>query len=167
MEFKLREWKETDIESVAYYANNKKVADNLRNVFPFPYTMADSEFFVKMCMNADKSKDLYLTIEVDGKAVGSIGVFKQNDVYSKSGELGYWLGEEYWGKGIVSEAVKQICEIAFEKLDLIRIFAEPYAYNMGSKKVLEKAGFELEGIMKKGVCKNGEIFDYCMYALVK
>ena len=167
MEFKLREWKETDIESVAYYANNKKVADNLRNVFPFPYTMSDAEFFVKMCMKADKTKDLYLAIDVDGKAVGSIGVFKQSDVYSKSGELGYWLGEEYWGKGIVSDAVKQTCEIAFECFDIVRIFAEPYAYNMGSRRVLEKAGFELEGIMKKGVCKNGEIFDYCMYALVK
>lgn len=167
MEFTLREWKNTDIESVAVNANNKKIADNLRNVFPFPYSKADAEFFVNMCINADKTKDLFLAIDVGGKAVGSIGVFKKDDVYCKSGEIGYWLGEEYWGKGIVTEAIKQICEIAFDKFDLVRIFAEPYAHNTGSRKVLEKAGFELEGIMKKGVYKNGEIHDYCMYSLIR
>jgi len=167
MEFTLREWKNTDIESVAVNANNKKIAEKLRNVFPFPYSKADAEFFVNMCINADKTKDLFLAIDVGGKAVGSIGVFKKDDVYCKSGEIGYWLGEEYWGKGIVTEAIKQICEIAFDKFDLVRIFAEPYANNTGSRKVLEKAGFELEGIMKKGVYKNGEIHDYCMYSLIR
>jgi len=167
MEFTLREWEITDIESVAVNANNNKIAEKLRNVFPHPYSKVDAEFFVNMCINADKTKDLFLAIDVDGKAVGSIGVFKQDDVYCKSGELGYWLGEEYWGKGIVTEAIKQICEIAFDKFDIVRIFAEPYSHNIGSRKVLEKAGFELEGIMKKGVFKNGEIHDYCMYSLIR
>ena len=167
MDFKLREWKISDIDSVAYNANNEKIAEKLRNVFPNPYTKEDAEFFVNMCINADKTKDLYLAIEVDGKAVGSIGVFVKDDVYCKSGELGYWLGEDYWNKGIVTEAIKQTCELAFEIFDIVRIFAEPYAHNIGSRRVLEKAGFEYEGTMKKGVYKNGQIYDFCMYALTK
>lgn len=166
-EFTLRQWKTTDIESVVYNANNKKVAQKLRNVFPNPYTQADAEFYINMCINADSSKNLCLAIDVDGKAVGSIGIFVQGDVYCKSGELGYWLGEDYWNKGIMTRAIKQICEMAFEKFDIVRIFAEPYSHNIGSKRVLEKSGFKYEGTMKKGVFKNGEIHDFCMYALTK
>jgi len=167
MDFVLREWKLTDAESVAHHANNKKVADNLRNVFPHPYSLADAEFYINICKNADKKSDLLLAIEVDGNAVGSIGVFKKGDVYCKSGELGYWLGEEFWGKGIVTEAIKQICEIAFEKLNIVRIFAEPYETNLGSRRVLEKSGFKLEGILKNSVFKNGNIINSCVYALLK
>jgi len=167
MQFTLREWKITDVDSVAHHANNKKIANNLRDVFPHPYTLSDAEFFVNMCINADKTKDLFLAIDVDGNAVGSIGVFKKDDVYCKCGELGYWLSEEYWGKGIITEAIKRICEIAFKKFDIQRIFAEPFATNIGSRRVLEKSGFELEGIMKNSVYKNGEILDSCMYALTK
>jgi ribosomal-protein-alanine N-acetyltransferase len=167
MEFTLREWKKSDIENVAQVANNKKVAKNLRNVFPNPYTKEDAEFYINMCLNADKSKDLFLAIDVDGKAVGSIGVFVKDDVYCKSAEMGYWLGEEYWGKGIMTEAVKRICKIAFEKFDIVRIFAEPCAHNIGSRRVLEKAGFKLEGILEKSVYKNNEFYDSCIYALIK
>jgi len=86
---------------------------------------------------------------------------------SKNAEIAYWLGEPFWDRGIMSEAIKQLCRTAFEQYDISRIFAEPYAQNIGSRKALEKAGFVLEGIMKKGVYKNGSFFDYCMYALVK
>jgi len=167
MEFTLRKWQKTDAESVALVANNKKIADKLRNAFPFPYSQEDAEFFVNMCMNADETTDLFLAIDVGGKAVGSIGVFVKNDVYCKSAELGYWLGEEYWNNGIVSKAIMQICKLAFEKFDIVRIFAEPFAFNFGSRKVLEKAGFKLEGILEKSVYKNGEISDSCIYALIK
>lgn len=106
-------------------------------------------------------------IVVDGHAVGSIGIFCGSDVYEKSGELGYWLAEEYWGQGIMTEAVKRICREAFEKFDIVRIYAEPYAYNIGSRSVLEKAGFSLEGTMKRAVCKWEKIYDCCIYALLK
>ena len=99
--------------------------------------------------------------------VGSVGIFVQGDVARKSAELGYWLGEPFWGKGVMSAAVRQICAEAFEKFDIVRIYAEPFAHNAASRKVLQKAGFTLEGIMKDSVCKNGEIFDSCMYALLK
>lgn len=167
LEFILDLWDSKYIEDVVYYANNKKIADNLRNVFPYPYSYKDAEEYVLACAGNDEHKQICRAIVIDEKAVGSIGVFQLEDVYSKSGELGYWLGEEFWGKGIMSCAIKQLSTTAFEKLDIIRIFAEPFAHNIGSRKALENAGFALEGIMKNSVCKNGVIFDSCMYALLK
>lgn len=167
MNFELRKWTINDIEDVAKYANNEKVAANLRNVFPFPYTMKDAKDYVSSCVENNEEHQICRAIIVNGHAVGSIGIFCGTDVYEKSGELGYWLAEEFWGKGIMTCAAKQICREAFDKFDIIRIYAEPYAYNAGSRKVLEKAGFTLEGIMRNGVYKNGKVHDYCMYALLK
>ncbi|AKB32359.1 Ribosomal-protein-L7p-serine acetyltransferase [Methanosarcina siciliae HI350] len=99
--------------------------------------------------------------------MGCIAIFSKNDVYCKSAEIAYWLGEPLWGRGIMSRAIKELCKTAFEQYDTVRIFAEPYAHNIGSRKALEKAGFVLEGTMKKSVYKNGRLFDSCMYALVK
>lgn len=106
-------------------------------------------------------------MEADGKAVGSISVSVMNDVYEKSAELGYWLSEDYWGQGITSRAVRMICREAFARFDIIRIFAEPFEYNTGSRKVLEKSGFTYEGTMRDGVYKNGEVHSYCMYSLLR
>lgn len=167
MEFILRDWKSNDKESLAQQANNKKIAENLRDVFPYPYTLNDAENYITMCINNGDTKAYTKAIVIDGKAVGSIGVFVKDDVYCKSGELGYWLGEFYWGKGIMTEAIKQICEEAFLKYELVRIYAEPFIYNMGSKRVLDKAGFTLEGILKKSIYKNGIISDSCIYGLVR
>ena len=166
-EFTLRPWKEDDAEAVAVAANNKKIAQNLRNVFPHPYTFADAQWYVNDCIARGEECQITRAIVVDGKAVGSIGIFVKDDVYEKSGELGYWLAEEYWGNGIMTEAVKRICREAYEKFDIIRIFAEPFAYNDGSRRVLEKAGFTCEGIMRDGVFKNGNVYSYCMYSLLK
>ncbi|PKM94886.1 MAG: GNAT family N-acetyltransferase [Firmicutes bacterium HGW-Firmicutes-1] len=165
--FELREWNENDKDSITYYANNKKIADNLRNVFPNPYTEEHALFYIRMCLNESTPQKCVKAIVVDGKAVGSIGIFIKDDVYCKSAELGYWLGEEFWGKGIMTEAIKEICNYAFAKYDIVRIFAEPFAENQGSRRVLEKAGFELEGISKKSVFKNGKISDSCIYAITR
>lgn len=167
MDFTLRKWKIEDVSDIAHYANNEKIANNLRNAFPYPYTIQDAESYVEKCISNDEKRQICRAIVVDGHAVGSIGIFQGNDVYTKSAELGYWLGEEFWGKGIMSISVKQICKEAFEKLDIVRIYAEPFAHNIGSRKVLENAGFSLEGVMKDGVFKNDNIYDYCMYALLK
>ena len=163
----LRPWRPEDAADIAPLANNKAVADNLRDIFPYPYTLQNAQDFVAMCMKEDGNGQLLRTIEVDGHAVGSIAVSMGTDVYRKSAELGYWLGEPYWRKGIMSCAVRKICTEAFKTLDIVRIHAEPYAYNRGSRGVLEKAGFQLEGIMKNSVFKNGKIFDSCIYALLK
>ncbi|MHC1682213.1 MAG: GNAT family N-acetyltransferase [Clostridiaceae bacterium] len=164
--FKLRRWEIDDIQSVAKYANNKKVADNLRNIFPYPYTLEDAEDYVRFCIKGDEKKQCCRAITVNGEAVGSIGVFIKDDVYCKTAEVGYWLGEEFWGKGLMSEAIKEICEFVFENYDIVRIFAEPFAWNMGSRRALEKAGFKLEGILEKSVYKNGVIGDSCIYRLI-
>lgn len=167
MKFDLKKWNIEDIADVAQYANNEKIANNLRDVFPYPYTKADAAGYVKSCVANDESRQICRAIMVDNHVVGSIGIFLGMDVYRKSAEIGYWLAEEFWGNGIMSAAAKQICEEAFQKFDIIRIYAEPFAYNTGSRKVLENAGFELEGIMKNGVVKKNKIIDYCMYALTK
>jgi ribosomal-protein-alanine N-acetyltransferase len=98
--------------------------------------------------------------------VGSIGVFVKDDVYRKSAEIGYWLGEPYWGRGIMTDAIRQMCRMAFERFDIVRIFAEPFAYNAGSMRALEKAGFTLEGVHRMSVFKNGQFYDSCTYALL-
>jgi len=166
MDFKLVKWNRTYINDVVKHVNNQKITDNLTDGVPYPYTYVDAKQYVNDCIEKDNNNQLTRAIEVAGEAVGSIGVFVQNDVYRKSAELGYWLSEDYWGQGIMSGAVKQICKEAFECFDIVRIYAKPYAYNIGSRQVLEKAGFTLEGIMKSSVCKHEKIYDSCMYALI-
>lgn len=166
-DFKLRAWKTEDAASLAAAANNPAIAGWLRNTFPNPYTQKDAVWFISDCISNAGKNQIACAIEADGKAVGGIGVFVKDDVYEKSAELGYWLSEAYWRRGIMSEAVRIICKEAFEKFDIIRIFAEPFEDNAGSRGVLEKAGFTLEGTMRNGVYKNGKIHSYCMYALLR
>jgi len=167
MDFELRRWKVEDAPDVALYANNEKIAKNLRDAFPYPYTLGDAEAYVGSCVNETEELKLCRAIEADGHAIGSIGVFLDGDVYRKSAELGYWLAEDYWGRGIMTQAAKRICSEAFARYDIVRIYAEPFAYNTASRKVLENAGFTLEGVMRSGVYKRGELCDYCMYALLR
>ena len=167
MDFILRPWRQEDVEDVLRYANNDKIARYLRNVFPYPYIRTDAETFIESCIAADETHQLFRAIEVEGHAVGSIALCLGSDVYCMTAELGYWLAEEYWGKGIMTRAVQQICEEGAERWeDLLRIYAEPFAHNTASRRVLEKAGFTLEGVLRKSVCKRGRVCDSCMYALL-
>lgn len=167
MEWQLREWRAADADSIARYADNPAIAANLRDVFPNPYTLEDARSYVRSCVEGDRDKQLCLAIEAEGQAVGSIGVFLGNDVYRKSAELGYWLAQPYWRKGIMSGAVRQICGMAFARYDIARIYAGPYAANAGSRGVLEKAGFHQEGLLRQSVYKNGVLQDSCVYALLR
>mgnify|MGYP000953376043 CR=1 FL=1 len=133
----------------------------------FPSTLEDSRKVVESFSCNDETQQCCRAIIVNGEVVGSIALFIKDDVYCKSAEIAYWLGEPFWGMGIMSQAIKQLCDAAFEEYDIARIFAEPYAHNTSSRRALEKAGFVLEGVMKKGIYKDGRFFDYCMYALVK
>lgn len=166
-EFELRTWKTEDATSLAQSANNPNIARNLRNVFPNPYTLESAILYINDSIANVEKEQINYAIVVDGQAVGSIGIFVKDDVYEKSAELGYWLSEDYWRKGIMSKAVRVICKEAFERFDIIRIFAEPFADNAGSRRVLEKAGFTCEGTMRSGVYKNGEIHSYCMYSILR
>ena len=167
MDFILREWRQSDAADVVRYADNEKIARNLRDVFPHPYTLADAENFINSCLEADEICQLFRAITVDGHAVGSVGLLLGRDVFQKNAELGYCLAEDFWGRGIMTEAVRQICREAFDRFDILRIFAEPFAENLGSRRVLEKAGFVCEGTMRRGVYKNGRVQSYCMYALLR
>ena len=120
-----------------------------------------------LCISADRNGIFAFAITIDDKAIGSIGAFRQNNIHKQTAELGYYIGEDYWGKGIMTEAVKQICEFVFSKSDIIRIYAEPFAYNTASCRVLEKAGFQYEGTLRKNAVKNGKVLDMKMYSLLR
>ena len=152
---------------MVHHANSWKVARNLRDVFPHPYAEKDARDFVALCIQNEGKGQLCRAIDVGGQAVGTISLTVGGDVYRRSGELGYWLGEEFWGRGIMTAAVQRICREGFERFDLVRIYAEPFASNTASRRVLEKAGFTLEGVMRRGVYKDGQVLDYCMYALLR
>lgn len=163
----IRKWKLSDAKDLAIALSNKKIQDNLRDGLPYPYTEQDGADYISAMLSADENETFAFAITVDDKAVGSIGVFRQANIHRQTAELGYYLAEEYWGKGIMTEAVKQICEYVFGKSDIIRIYAEPFAYNAPSCRVLEKAGFQCEGILRKNAVKNGKIVDMKMYSLIK
>ena len=159
---RLRPWHITDAPSLVLNANNKKVIENLRDVFPHPYSQNDARFFITHLANSTSS--LIIAIVVDGDAVGSIGIHPQADIYRKSAELGYWLGEKYWGKGIASEAANAMVQYAFNHFDINRIYACVFERNKASMRVLEKCGFVCEAIHHKAVIKDNLIMDEYIFA---
>ena len=165
--FLLRPWREEDAPALVPYADDPQVAQNLRDVFPNPYTLADAEGYIRSCVEQEGQGQLCRAIVVDGKAAGSIGLFLGNDVYRKSAELGYWLGRPFWRQGIMTASVEEMCALGFAVWDIVRIYAEPYAKNAGSRGVLEKAGFTLEGVKRRSVFKNEEFLDSCIYAKLR
>lgn len=167
MKVKLRPWRIEDAAVLQRCADDLAIARNLRDVFPYPYTLQDAKDYITLCLADDPSQRLCYAIEVDSRLAGSIGLFCGADVYRKSAELGYWLAKVQWGRGVMTEAVRQICYEGFEKFDIARIYAEPFARNTGSRRVLEKNGFVLEGVMRQGAYKEEQLLDYCVYGLLK
>ncbi len=167
MNFKIRRWKLSDARDLATALSNKKIQDNLRDGLPYPYTEQDGKEFISAMLAANESDTFAFAITVNGKAIGSIGAFRQTNIHNKTAELGYYIAEEYWGKGIMTEAVKQLCDYVFSHTDIIRIYAEPFAYNIGSCRVLEKAGFQYEGTLRSNALKNGNVLDMKMYSKLK
>lgn len=167
MECKIREWRLEDAADLAEMLNNKKILDNLRDGLPYPYTRKDAEEYITAMCQADKKETFAFAIAVDDSVIGSIGVFRCGNIHFRTAEMGYYIGEPFWGKGIATSAVKQACRHVFTNTDIIRIFAEPFAYNAASCRVLEKAGFQLEGLLRCNAVKNGQVQDMKMYALVR
>lgn len=167
MTTEIRAWRIDDAPALAEILNNKKIHDNLKDGLPFPYTVKDAEEYISAMLSADKNKSFAFAIVWDGKVAGSVSVFRRDNIHRKTGELGYYLGEKYWNKGVTTEAVKAICKLVFENSDIIRIFAEPFARNAQSCRVLEKSGFTCEGVLKANAIKNGIVEDTKMYALIK
>ena len=163
----LREWKIGDALDLVAAINNKKVLDNLRNGIPYPYTEKDATEFIATTLSADKETRFVFAICFGDKAIGSIGVFRRDNVHRYTAEIGYYIAEPYWGKGITTEAVRQMCAYIFKNTDIVRIFAEPYAHNSASCRVLEKAGFQFEGVLRQNAIKNGQFVDMRMYAITR
>lgn len=161
----LRRWAPSDLESLLENANNPKISINMRDIFPYPYTVEDGEMWLKIASN--EKLPCNFAIAVNNQAVGGIGLTLGEDIERISAEVGYWLGEKYWGKGITSSALKGIVEYGFNELGLERIFAKPLEQNITSRRVLEKNGFKLECIMEKSVIKEGEINNQALYAIIK
>ena len=167
MKCRIRKWELSDAKDLAAALSNRKVQDNLRDGLPYPYTEQDGKEFISAMLSADENETFAFAIMVDDKVVGSIGIFRQGNIHSQTAELGYYIAEEYWGKGIMTEVVKQICEYVFGDSDIIRIYAEPFAYNIASCRVLEKVGFQYEGTLRSNAVKNGKVIDMKMYSLIK
>lgn len=161
----LRKWKDSDLENLVKNANNYNVASTLRDAFPYPYTIEDGKDWIEFAGNEEWGYNFAVTI--DDKAVGGIGLIVGRDIERKSSEVGYWLSEDHWGKGITSSAVKAVVKYAFDDLGLERIFAVPLEYNTGSRKVLEKNNFVLEGILRNSVFKRGKLYNQALYAIIK
>jgi [ribosomal protein S5]-alanine N-acetyltransferase len=163
--FTLRNWKKGDEASLQKHADNPNVSRFLMDRFPSPYTMEDAKWWVNNW--AEQNPVINFAIAIDDKAAGGIGLEPRDDIYYKTGLLGYWLGEEFWGRSIMTEAVKLVTAYGFEHLDIIRIQAGIISKNRTSMRVLEKAGYAKEGILKNAVIKNGEILDEHVYAILK
>jgi len=158
----IRKFRRNDKFRMAEIANNEKVAVNLRDAFPSPYSVEDAQKFISMCLGQEPYQ--VFAIEYQGEYVGNVGLHRQNDVYRKTAELGYFIGEAYWHKGITPRAVNLICEYGFRELDVIKIFSGVFSFNTASQRVLEKCGFEREAVLKNAVIKNGKIWDEIRYA---
>jgi RimJ/RimL family protein N-acetyltransferase len=160
----VRPWRKSDADSLVLHADNIHVARHLRDRFPNPYTRQDARAFLKHAAGAADPTNL--AIDVDGAAVGAIGYVPGRDVERFSAEIGYWLGETMWGRGIVSEALVLVTEHAFTRMNLLRMFALPFADNAGSVRVLEKAGYSREGLMRSSSVKFGVVKDQLLYARI-
>ena len=162
MDCRIRKWDPADAKDLSAVLSNAKIHDNLRDGLPYPYTEQDGLDFISAMLSADANETFAFAITTEGKVIGSIGVFRQG-----TAELGYYIAEAYWGKGMMTKAVRQICRYVFDNSDILRIYAEPFAFNAASCRVLEKAGFQYEGTLRSNAVKNGNVIDMKMYSLLK
>lgn len=161
----VRSWETADAASVPRHANNRRIWLNLRDQFPHPYTTADSRAFIRHVRAG--SPETNFAIEVDGEAAGGIGFMLRHDVERVSAEIGYWLGEAHWGRGICTDALGAVTTLALEHHGLTRVYALPFSHNAASCRVLEKAGYLLEGTLRRSAIKDGQICDQKLYAYVR
>ncbi len=162
----LRRWRPSDKSSLVRHANNPKVSRNLRDRFPYPYTDADADKFLATAAASDLRDSVY-AIDVQNEAIGGIGIHPRKDIERHSAEIGYWLSEAFWGRGIATAAVTALAQHALCEPDIFRLFATVFASNPASARVLEKAGFRCEGVMSRAVMKNGVLMDAALYAIAR
>ena len=161
----LRPWRAGDGASLVRYANNRNVSGNLKDRFPFPYTAADATAWIAHA--SGQMPIVNFAIVVDGEAVGGTGIELGADVFHRSAEIGYWLGEPFWGRGIATEVLRALTDYAWATFDIIRLEAGVFSWNPASARVLEKAGYTLEGCLRQGVVKQGRVGDRLIYGLLR
>jgi RimJ/RimL family protein N-acetyltransferase len=161
----LRSWRRGDEDSLVIHADNYKIWRNVRDRFPHPYTLEDARSWIEYAGVEDPPTNF--AIVVNGSAVGGIGLILQTDIYHRSAEIGYWLGEEFWGRGIVSDAARAVSDWAFNNFDICRIYAGVLEWNPASMRVLEKAGFQFEARLRQAVTKEGRTMDDFIYAKIR
>jgi len=164
-DLRVRSWHKHDLDALVRYADNPKIAANLRDQFPHPYTRSAGAAFLADVRSADIETSF--AVEYSGEAIGGIGFRLGTDIARLSAEMGYWLGEPFWGRGLTTRAVRAASDWAFDSYNVIRIFATAFSHNVGSMRVLEKAGFEREGILRRSAVKDAIILDQVLFAKVR
>ncbi|MCF2670398.1 MAG: GNAT family N-acetyltransferase [Butyricicoccus sp.] len=167
MQIIIRNWKLEDAAGLAAQANDPGVSDKLRNTFPYPYTEEDAAFFINIARRTHCDRGWHRCIEVDGRVAGGVSLRFGDDVLCCCGELGCWLGRDYWNRGIATEAVRIVCERAFQETELVRIEAEVFSNNPGAIRVLEKNCFQREGYFCNRICKHDRLYDSILFATFK
>ncbi len=161
----LHSLEQQDAASIAKHANNRRIWDNLRDYFPYPYTEALARMFINDCQNIQPHHNL--GIFYNNECIGVIGIAPLKDVYRMSADFGYWIGESFWGKGIMSKVIPPMVEYVFQNFQFVRLQSSVFQYNKASMRVLEKSGFTLECVAKKAVIKNGALVDEHRYYFLK
>lgn len=161
----LRPWSVDDAADLAEIANNRKIADNLQDIFPSPYSLKDAREWLKTILPINPPLNFAIIYEND--IAGNIGILTKTDIHRKNFEIGYFLSEKFWGRNIAARAIKAITSYAFSNFDIARVYAETFSDNVRSRRALEKAGFILEATLKNYVIKNGIIKDSCIYSVLK
>ena len=164
-DLKVRSWRKDDLKALLHHANNSKIAANLRDQFPHPYTRHDAIDFLDYAQM--QAPECSFAIEYGSEAIGGVGFQLGRDIARISAEMGYWLSEEFWGRGFATRVVTAVSDWAFDNYKLTRIFAFAFSPNAASIRVLEKAGFEREGLLRRSAIKNGVILDQILYAKLK
>ena len=160
----VREWRLDDAASLTQHANDRRIWQNMRDAFPHPYTMADATAFPAMAVAMQPRT--WFAVTIDDRAVGGIGYTRHGDVERIGAEIGYWLGTNFWGRGIMTAALRAVTDYAFrEHPELRRIYAVPYVTSTSSARILEKAGYRFEGRMRQSAIKDGQVLDQFMYAI--
>ena len=162
----LRPWSISDAPQLALIADNKRITGNLRDGLPFPYSVKDARDWLNLIL-PENIPPRFFAITIDRELVGSIGIITKTDIYRKNVEIGFFLSEKFWGKGIMTKAIKAATAYSFRDFDIIRVYAETFSDNTGSRRALEKAGFILEATIKSNIIKNGIIKDSCIYSVLK
>jgi len=164
-QWQIRSLQLSDAAALAKYGNNRAIWRNLWDRHPYPYGIEDAEEWIQFAIGQEP--ETILAIASGEEAIGCIGMLPQDDVARLSAEVGYWLGEPFWNRGIATGALRALTEYAFTELGLVRLYATVMEWNPASARVLEKAGYQYEGLLRKSVIKDGEILDQWLYAIVR